>query len=39
MMVWIESLMVTEYVVSDWAAMSAGALSARPKRDIVKNIL
>ena len=37
-MVWIASLMVTEYVVSDWAIMRAGAPSAKPKRDMVKNI-
>ena len=39
MMVWIVSLMVTEYVVSDWDRMSAGADSAKPRRDIVKNML
>lgn len=38
-MVWIASLIVMEYVVSDWAMMSVGAHSAKPKRDIVKNIL
>ena len=38
-MSWIEPLMVTAYVVSDWAAIKAGAPSAKPKREIVKNIL
>ena len=38
-MVWIVSLIVTEYVVSDWDRMSAGADSAKPRRDIVKNML
>ena len=38
MMFWIEPLMVREYVVRDWAMMRAGALSAKPRREIVKNI-
>lgn len=38
MMSWTEPLIVTEYVVRDWARIRDGIEAAKPKREIVKNM-